>query len=541
MNFYVINFINCFSLICSLYILAKKNSLKKIILNLQLVKKIYKKWSATKNLTLKSPQVKKFYGKVVSIKDGVAKVLGLPGIKSGEMVYIGNTNIDSKAPNGMVLSLNLGYLSVVIFDGAITKLKCGDSVKGSAILTSIPISLNVLGRTIDALATPLDGKGPIESKLFQKVDTKAIGIIPREAVREPMQTGVVAVDALTPIGCGQRELIIGDRQTGKTSLALDAIITQLLFNSTYCIYVGVGQKKASVAKIHDFFFKTDLYKNYSLSRLVLVSSSSSDSAVLQFLAPYTGCTIGEWLSKKGAHVLIIYDDLSKQAIAYRQMALLLRRPPGREAYPGDVFYLHSRLLERSAKLSSKNGGGSLTSLPIIETQAGDVSAYIPTNVISITDGQIFLETKLFNEGIRPAINVGLSVSRIGSAAQTKGMKQVASSIKLELAQYREIESFASFASELDASTKRVLSRGVRLISTIKQQNKHVLTVELQTLLLFVAMNGYFDSIPEKKLDLFKLYILNFLTESTILETFSATEPLDNVFLTNVFNNLINNN
>jgi len=510
-------------------------------MKLKLAKKIYKIWDEKKKLTIKNTNaVKKLEGNVVSIKDGVARVFGLDNIKSGEMVYIGQKNIDNNIANGMVLSLNVGYLSVVIFDKAITSIKCGDLVKRSSILTSIPISLNLLGRTIDALATPLDGLGFINSKLSQKVDTKAIGIIPRESVREPMQTGVVAVDALTPIGCGQRELIIGDRQTGKTSLALDSIITQLSFNSTYCIYVGIGQKKASVAKIHDFFFGTDLYKNESKKRLLLVSSSSADSAVLQFLAPYTGCTVGEWLSKKGAHVLIVYDDLSKQAIAYRQMALLLRRPPGREAYPGDVFYLHSRLLERSAKLSSKNGGGSLTSLPIIETQAGDVSAYIPTNVISITDGQIFLETKLFNEGIRPAINVGLSVSRIGSAAQTKAMKQVASSIKLELAQYREIESFASFASELDASTKRVLNRGIRLIATIKQQNKHVLSVELQTLLLFAAMNGYFDNISEKKLDLFKIYLLNFLTESNILENFSVTEPLDQNFLTNVFNNISKN-
>ena len=347
----------------------------------KLAKKIFTVWN-TKNNNFKSKNVKKLEGIVVSIKDGVAKILGLDIIKSGEMVYIGEKNIQNNNPNGMVLSLNKGYLSVVIFDKAITNIKCGDCVKRSSILTSIPISLNLLGRTIDALATPLDGLGDITSKLFQKVDTKAIGIIPRESVREPMQTGVVAVDALTPIGCGQRELIIGDRQTGKTSLALDAIITQLSFNSTYCIYVGVGQKKASVAKIHDYFFSQDLFKEQAQKRLLLVSSSSADSAVLQFLAPYTGCTVGEWLSKKGAHVLIIYDDLSKQAIAYRQMALLLRRPPGREAYPGDVFYLHSRLLERSAKLSKKNGGGSLTSLPIIETQAGDVSAYIPTNVIS---------------------------------------------------------------------------------------------------------------------------------------------------------------
>ena len=508
-------------------------------MNSLLAKKVLKYWVLNDSRPQKlQDSIENLQGLVISIKDGVAKVLGLENIQSGEMVYIGHENIESKITNGMVLSLNSGYLSIVIFDKAITSIKCGDLVKRSFVLTSIPISLNLLGRTIDSLGTPLDGLGPVGADLLKKVDTKAVGIIPREAVREPMQTGVVAVDALTPIGCGQRELIIGDRQTGKTSLALDSIITQLIFNSTYCIYVSIGQKKASVAKIHDFFFNASLYKRQSSNRLLLISSSSSDSAVLQFLAPYTGCTVGEWLSKKGAHVLIIYDDLSKQAIAYRQMALLLRRPPGREAYPGDVFYLHSRLLERSAKLSSRNGGGSLTSLPIIETQAGDVSAYIATNVISITDGQIFLETKLFNEGIRPAINVGLSVSRIGSAAQTKGMKQVASSIKLELAQYREIESFASFASELDATTKRILNRGVRLIATIKQQNKHVLSVELQALVLFAAMNGFFDNVSEKKLGTFKQYLLNFFKESTILENFSVTDTLDNEFLINVFNSII---
>ena len=349
----------------------------------KLSKKLFKVWSLKQHLAFnKKNKTQQLDGTVISIKDGVAKVIGLDNIRSGEMVYIGQKNINIKTPNGMVLSLNNNFLSVVIFDKAVTNIKCGDIVEKSFILTSIPISLNLLGRTIDSLAIPLDGLGTINSKLYRKVDTKAVGIIPRESVREPMQTGVVAVDALTPIGCGQRELIIGDRQTGKTSLALDSIITQLSLNSTYCIYVGIGQKKASVAKIHDFFFNNDLFKKQAQNRLLLVSSSSSDSAVLQFLAPYTGCTVGEWLSKKGGHVLIVYDDLSKQAVAYRQMALLLRRPPGREAYPGDVSYLHSRLLERSAKLSNKNGGGSLTSLPIIETQAGDVSAYIPTNVIS---------------------------------------------------------------------------------------------------------------------------------------------------------------
>jgi len=454
------------------------------------------------------------------------------------MVHIGKKSTKRSAPNGMVLSLNVGFVSIVLFDVTALTVACGAKVRRTNILMSIPVSLNVFGRAIDSLGFPLDGKPLIKAKLSKKVDTKAIGIIPRESVREPMQTGVVAVDALTPIGCGQRELIIGDRQTGKTSLALDAVITQLTYNTMFCIYVAVGQKKASIAKIYNIFLSnTSNLKDAAGKRLLLVVSSSSDSAVLQFLAPYAGCTIGEWLSIKGGQALIIYDDLSKQAIAYRQMALLLRRPPGREAYPGDVFYLHSRLLERSAKLSEKNGGGSLTSLPIIETQAGDVSAYIPTNVISITDGQIFLEAKLFNEGIRPAINVGLSVSRIGSAAQTKAMKQIAGTIKLELAQYREIESFASFASELDASTKRVLNRGIRLIETLKQQNRHVLNVESQSLLLFAAMNGFFDNIEEKNLALYKAYILNFLNMSNIFENFSVEQSIDSTFLKRVFSTL----
>lgn len=474
----------------------------------------------------------KIYGVVLSIKDGVAKVIGLNNVKSGEMVYLGVGNFKTRVPNGMVLSLNKGYMSVACFDGGVSLLKCGDRVFRTFRLISIPISLNLFGRTLDPLGIPLDGKKKILSKFFLGIDTKAVGIIPRESVKEPMQTGVLAVDALTPIGCGQRELIIGDRQTGKTSLALDAISTQLFYNGCcYCIYVGIGQKKASVAKIHDYFFGIkSCYKKKALNRLLIISSSSSDSAVLQFLAPYTGCSVGEWVSKNGGHALVIYDDLSKQAIAYRQMSLLLRRPPGREAYPGDVFYLHSRLLERSAKFSVKRGGGSLTSLPIIETQAGDVSAYIPTNVISITDGQIFLETKLFNEGIRPAINVGLSVSRIGSAAQTKGMKQVAGRLKLELAQYREIESFASFAAELDLSTQKILNRGVKLVFIIKQQNKHILSVEKQVLLLFAAMNGFFDLISNNDLEKFKIYILNFILCTTFLNNFVVTTTLDRTFL-----------
>lgn len=483
------------------------------------------------------------YGIILSIKDGVAKVIGLKGVKSGEMVYLGLINYYSSSPNGMVLSLNKGYLSVACFDGGVSLLKCGDRVFRTFRLISIPFSLSLFGRTLDPLGSPLDGKNGIESKIFLEIDTKAIGIIPRESVKEPMQTGVLAVDALTPIGCGQRELIIGDRQTGKTSLALDSISTQLLFNGRcYCVYIAIGQKKASVAKINDFFFGSNsFYQSFALRRLLIISSSSSDSAVLQFLAPYTGCSVGEWLSKKGGYALVVYDDLSKQAIAYRQMSLLLRRPPGREAYPGDVFYLHSRLLERSSKLSAKRGGGSLTSLPIIETQAGDVSAYIPTNVISITDGQIFLETKLFNEGIRPAINVGLSVSRIGSAAQTKSMKQVAGRLKLELAQYREIESFASFAAELDLATQKILNRGVKLVFIIKQQNKYVLSTEKQVLLLFAAMNGFFDGLLQVELEKFKGFILNFIIFTTFLDNFKITEALDRNFLGNIFTCLLQAN
>jgi proton translocating ATP synthase F1 alpha subunit len=399
---------------------------------------------------------------------------------------------------------------------------------------SIPLSAKIVGTALNALAYPMDERITFTSlcneSLMQKIDTKAIGIIPRESVREPMQTGVIAVDALTPIGCGQRELIIGDRQTGKTCLALDAIMAQLLYGSTFCIYVAIGQKRAAVAKVYDFFFNSDKYKDVSKHRFTLIAATASEAAVLQFLAPYTGCTIGEWLAKKGGYALVVYDDLSKQAVAYRQMSLLLRRPPGREAYPGDVFYLHSRLLERAAKLSVKMGGGSLTALPIIETQAGDVSAYIPTNVISITDGQIFLETKLFNEGVRPAINVGISVSRIGSSAQTKGMKQVAGTIKLELAQYREVESFASFASELDPITRKVLHRGVRLITVIKQLNKKVLDVETQVLLLFGAVNGYLDHIEDRLLEKFKRFLLYFFVESNIMDNFGVEQNLDMDYL-----------
>jgi proton translocating ATP synthase F1 alpha subunit len=497
---------------------------------------LFDSWNELKKIakTLTYSETK---GAIVTVKDGVAKVLGLGSIKSGEMVLIGSKVTSSNKPNGMVLSLNEGYVSVVIFDTNSTHIECGSVVTRCSVLTSIPVALSVFGRAIDSLGIPVDGRGALSNKACKsKIDTKAVGIIPRESVKEPMQTGVVAVDALTPVGCGQRELIIGDRQTGKTSVALDSMISQLSYSSMFCIYVAVGQKKGSIAKIYDLFYgEKSVYKGKAAERLALVSSSSADSAILQFLAPYSGCTLGEWVGRKGGQALIVYDDLSKQAIAYRQMALLLRRPPGREAYPGDVFYLHSRLLERSAKLSVKYGGGSLTALPIIETQAGDVSAYIPTNVISITDGQIFLETKLFNEGIRPAINVGLSVSRIGSAAQIKAMKQVASTIKLELAQYREIESFASFASELDLSTKQILRRGVRLITTIKQQNRKVLDSDVQVVLLFAAMNGAFDTIEDSELDRFKFFLLNFFVISNTFDNFSGDLKLDSEYLKQAVN------
>jgi len=458
-------------------------------------------------------------GVITSIKDGVAIIYGLKNSLAGEMIYTSHASVSS----GMILNLHKGYVSVVIFGNL--KYKYGTKVFRTKKLMSIPISIRLFGRVLDALGATIDGGVTLKSKVFKKVDTKAIGIISRQSVSEPMLTGLVSIDAMTPIGCGQRELIIGDRQTGKSSVAIDSILNQLKYGHLFCIYVAIGQKKGSIAKIVDFFFKGKLKRKANRS-LIVISSSSSEAATLQFLAPYTGCTIGEWLSIKKCHSLIIYDDLSKQAIAYRQMSLLLRRPPGREAYPGDVFYLHSRLLERSAKLSKIFGGGSLTSLPIIETQAGDVSAYIPTNVISITDGQIFLETKLFNEGVRPAINVGLSVSRVGSAAQYTFMKQLAGTLKLELAQYREIESFASFASELDAGTRHVLNRGVRLISLIKQKNRKPLKIEVQVLLLFIGMRGFLDSIPEKKLKAFKGYILNFLKKTNILEGVILTEKIN---------------
>ncbi|MEE2694537.1 MAG: F0F1 ATP synthase subunit alpha [Pseudomonadota bacterium] len=441
-------------------------------------------------------------GQVLSVGDGIARVYGLDNVQMGEMVEFPG------AIRGMALNLEADNVGVVIF-GDDRNIKEGDTVKRTGAIVDVPVGKNMLGRVVNALGEPIDGKGPITDVERRRIEVKAPGIIPRQSVSEPMQTGLKAVDSLVPVGRGQRELIIGDRQTGKTALAIDTIINQKAINQTddeskklYCIYVAVGQKRSTVAQI----VKT-LEENGALEYTVVVSASASEPAPLQFLAPYGGCAMGEYFRDNGMHALIIYDDLSKQAVAYRQMSLLLRRPPGREAYPGDVFYLHSRLLERAAKMSDDEGGGSLTALPIIETQAGDVSAYIPTNVISITDGQIFLETELFYQGIRPAINVGLSVSRVGSAAQVKAMKQVAGSIKLELAQYREMAAFSQFASDLDASTQRLLARGERLTQLLKQGQYSPLSVEEQVLVIFAGVRGYLDALGVGQIGEFEEHLL----------------------------------
>ena len=429
-------------------------------------------------------------GQVLSVGDGIARVYGLDRVQAGEMVEFPG------GIRGMALNLESDNVGVVIF-GNDSTIKEGDTVKRTGTIVDVPVGKGLLGRVVDALGNPIDGKGPIESEERRQVEVKAPGIIPRRSVHEPVQTGLKAIDSLIPIGRGQRELIIGDRQTGKTAVAIDTIINQRGINAgedeskkLYCVYVAIGQKRSTVAQI-----VKQLEENGALEYSIIVAATASEPAPLQFLAPYAGCTMGEYFRDNGMHALIIYDDLSKQAVAYRQMSLLLRRPPGREAFPGDVFYLHSRLLERAAKMNQENGSGSLTALPVIETQAGDVSAYIPTNVISITDGQIFLETELFYSGIRPAVNVGLSVSRVGSAAQIKAMKQVAGSIKLELAQYREMAAFAQFASDLDASTQRLLNRGSRLTELLKQPQFSPLAVEDQVVVIFAGVNGYLDRFP----------------------------------------------
>lgn len=437
-------------------------------------------------------------GRVLSIGDGIARVHGLRNVQAEEMVEF------SSGLKGMSLNLEPDNVGVVVF-GNDKLIKEGDIVKRTGAIVDVPVGEELLGRVVDALGNAIDGKGPIGSKTRRRVGLKAPGIIPRISVREPMQTGIKAVDSLVPIGRGQRELIIGDRQTGKTSIAIDTIINQKRFNEgtdekkkLYCIYVAIGQKRSTVAQLVKRLTDADAMK-YT----IVVSATASDAAPLQYLAPYSGCSMGEYFRDNGKHALIIYDDLSKQAVAYRQMSLLLRRPPGREAYPGDVFYLHSRLLERAAKMNDSFGGGSLTALPVIETQAGDVSAYIPTNVISITDGQIFLETELFYKGIRPAINVGLSVSRVGSAAQTRAMKQVAGTMKLELAQYREVAAFAQFGSDLDAATQQLLSRGVRLTELLKQGQYSPMAIEEQVAVIYAGVRGYLDKLEPSKITKFE--------------------------------------
>ena len=463
-------------------------------------------------------------GKVLSVGDGIARIYGLDNVQAGEMVEFDDGS------KGMALNLENDNVGVVIF-GDDRKIKEGDIVKRTNAIVDVPVGKELLGRVVDGLGNPIDGKGTLSSKIERKrVEVKAPGIIPRQSVSEPMQTGLKSIDTLIPVGRGQRELIIGDRQTGKTAVAIDAIINQKKINESndekkklYCVYVAIGQKRSTVAQIA----KT-LEEAGALKYTTIVAATASDAAPLQFLAPYTGCTIGEYFRDNGMHALIVYDDLSKQAVAYRQMSLLLRRPPGREAYPGDVFYLHSRLLERAAKLSDKNGGGSLTALPIIETQAGDVSAYIPTNVISITDGQIFLETELFNQGIRPAVNVGLSVSRVGSAAQTKAMKKVAGSIKLELAQYREMAAFAQFGSDLDASTQQLLNRGAKLTELLKQDQYTPMTVAEQVISVFTGVKGFLDDIDLGKIKKFEKDIIEKIRSEKpeVLESIQSSGKLE---------------
>ncbi|MBL8662370.1 MAG: F0F1 ATP synthase subunit alpha [Candidatus Odyssella sp.] len=442
-------------------------------------------------------------GQVLSVGDGIARVYGLDNVQAGEMVEFPG------GIRGMALNLETDNVGVVIF-GSDRDIKEGDIVKRTGAIVEVPAGKGLLGRVVDGLGNPIDGKGPLKDVKMQRVEVKAPGIIPRRSVHEPMQTGLKAIDALVPVGRGQRELVIGDRQTGKTAVALDCFINQKSVNAAndpktklHCIYVAVGQKRSTVAKI----VKT-LEDYGAMEYSIVVAATASDPAPLQFLAPYTGCAMGEHFRDNGMHAVIVYDDLSKQAVAYRQMSLLLRRPPGREAYPGDVFYLHSRLLERAAKMNDKNGSGSLTALPVIETQANDVSAYIPTNVISITDGQIFLETNLFYKGIRPAINVGLSVSRVGSAAQIKAMKQVAGTIKLELAQYREMEAFAQFASDLDAATQKLLARGARLVEVLKQDQYAPLPVEEQVVSIFAGVKGFLDNVGVRDVGRFEQQYLS---------------------------------
>jgi F-type H+-transporting ATPase subunit alpha len=445
-------------------------------------------------------------GQVLSVGDGIARVYGLDNVQAGEMVEFEN------GVRGMALNLEQDNVGIVLF-GSDRDIKEGQTVKRTGAIVDVPVGKELLGRVVDALGNPIDGKGPISATRRSRVDVKAPGIIPRKSVHEPMATGLKAIDALIPIGRGQRELIIGDRQTGKTAIALDTILNQKPLNAEgapesqklYCVYVAIGQKRSTVAQ-----FVKVLEEQGALEYSIVVAATASDPAPMQFLAPFSGCAMGEHFRDNGMHAVIIYDDLSKQAVAYRQMSLLLRRPPGREAYPGDVFYLHSRLLERAAKLNEDNGAGSLTALPVIETQANDVSAYIPTNVISITDGQIFLETDLFYQGVRPAVNVGLSVSRVGSAAQTKATKKVAGKIKGELAQYREMAAFAQFGSDLDAVTQRLLNRGARLTELLKQPQFSPLKMEEQVAVIYAGVNGYLDPLPVSRVRAFEDGLLSIL-------------------------------
>ncbi len=461
-------------------------------------------------------------GQVLSVGDGIARAYGLDNVQSGEMVEFEN------GVRGMALNLETDNVGIVIF-GNDREIKEGQTVKRTRAIVDVPVGKEMLGRVVDALGNPIDGKGPITAKERRRVDVKAPGIIPRKSVHEPMATGLKAVDALIPIGRGQRELIIGDRQTGKTAIALDTILNQKPLNAQpdekiklYCVYVAIGQKRSTVAQ-----FVKVLEEQGALEYSIIIAATASDPAPMQYLAPFSGCTMGEYFRDNGMHAVIIYDDLSKQAVSYRQMSLLLRRPPGREAYPGDVFYLHSRLLERAAKMNDANKAGSLTALPIIETQANDVSAYIPTNVISITDGQIFLETDLFYQGIRPAVNVGLSVSRVGSAAQTKAMKKVAGRIKGELAQYREMAAFAQFGSDLDATTQRLLNRGARLTELLKQPQFSPLKMEEQVVVVYAGVNGYLDPLPVNRVRAFEDGLLTHVRSQNadILEDIRKTGDL----------------
>ncbi len=462
-------------------------------------------------------------GQVLSVGDGIARIFGLTNVMAGELVEFPAAGV-----KGMALNLELDNVGCVIF-GDDRQIREGDTVTRTGQIVDVPVGKGLLGRVVDALGNPIDGKGPVTFTERRLVETKAPGIIPRKSVHEPMQTGIKSIDVLIPVGRGQRELIIGDRQTGKTAVIIDTIINQKTINQSddeskklYCIYVAIGQKRSTVAQL-----VRTLEEQGVMEYCTVVVATASDPAPMQYLAPYTGCTMGEYFRDNAMHALIAYDDLSKHAVAYRQMSLLLRRPPGREAYPGDVFYLHSRLLERAAKMSDEFGAGSLTALPVIETQAGDVSAYIPTNVISITDGQIFLETELFFKGIRPAVNVGLSVSRVGSSAQIKAMKQVAGKIKLDLAQYREMAAFAQFSSDLDPSTQKLLARGARLTELLKQPQYHPLSVEEQVISVFAGTRGYLDNLSVDKVGAFEAQLLAEIkaNQPAIIEAISRDQQI----------------